>query len=173
MSLEITRSAPVAQEVWNVDPTLSRVRFEVGDKWGATKVLGRFERFTGSLVVRSASVEADLSIDAASLNTGNFQRDEHLRSMAFFAVDGHPKLTFEATSIVRGGRGLIITGVLAVRDRRVSLELSVESYESGDSLVLRATTSLSRQATGLDWNWLGMIRGDVTVKTELTLIREV
>jgi polyisoprenoid-binding protein YceI len=72
--------------------------------------------------------------------------------MTFLAVESYPKLRFEATNVVRGGRGLIGAGVLAVRDRRVSLELPVASYESGDSLVLGTTTSLSRQATGLDWN---------------------
>jgi polyisoprenoid-binding protein YceI len=55
--------------VWNVEPVLSRVGFEAAGKWGATKVLGRFDRFTGSLVVQAYWVEADLSVDAASLTT--------------------------------------------------------------------------------------------------------
>jgi polyisoprenoid-binding protein YceI len=117
------------------------------------------------------SVDAQLHIDASSVNTHNKQRDKDLRSAKFFDVDHYREIGFELASVTGNESGLEIGGYLLIRESRLWVDLPVDADENHDRLVLRATTPISRVAAGLDWNWMGMIRGDTTVHLEFILTR--
>ena len=71
-------------ERWNADRTRTTVEFEVKHLWGLHTVRGRFGSFDGAYIVGPGGTEIELTIDAASIDTGVATRDEHLRSPDFF-----------------------------------------------------------------------------------------
>ena len=80
---------------FDVDPSHSEVTFQV--RHLLTKVRGRFSTFTGTIRYDEAQPEqssVEISIEAASIDTGEANRDTHLRSDDFFAVDKYPTLSF-------------------------------------------------------------------------------
>jgi polyisoprenoid-binding protein YceI len=85
---------------WTVDATHSTVGFAV-KHMGIANVRGRFTEFEGTLEVGEdlASASARGSVKAASITTGEEQRDEHLRSADFFNVEEFPEITFESTLV--------------------------------------------------------------------------
>ena len=79
---------------WIIDPAHSSAEFRVPHFWGLVKVKGHFDRIDGWLEVDdNGSRRLELVIDAASLNTGNHKRDEHLRSADFLTANGTPTCT--------------------------------------------------------------------------------
>jgi polyisoprenoid-binding protein YceI len=101
----------------------------------------------------------DVTIDAASIETRDPQRDEHLRSPDFLDVASHPQLGFVATSVSRGKRDRwTVVGDLTIRGVTRSVELEVEfagvvndpwgNQRAGFS----ATAEIDREAFGLTWN---------------------
>jgi polyisoprenoid-binding protein YceI len=86
-------------EWWTADPSRTTVEFEVEHLCGLHTVRGRFRRFDGSYVVGPAGQEIELTIDAASVDTGIAARDRHLRSADFFDVAEHPLVRFTSTRI--------------------------------------------------------------------------
>ena len=67
--------------------------------WGLLTVRGHFDRFSGSYEVGPDGATIELTIDADSLDTGNANRDKHLRSTDFFRVAEHPQVRFTSTRV--------------------------------------------------------------------------
>ncbi|MCW3028006.1 MAG: hypothetical protein JWN81_1217 [Solirubrobacterales bacterium] len=157
--------------VWSSEPTGSRVEFAVKTMWGLATVRGRFERFHGQLEVRPEGARAELTIEAASLDTGHSKRDAHLRSADFFDVSNHPTLSFTASAITpRSGEHLTISGDLTVAGKVVRLQLPVHVTRGEHGrLHLSTTATVPREHAGMTWNRGGMIRGDVNLTAELEL----
>jgi polyisoprenoid-binding protein YceI len=86
---------------WSVDPSHSRVEFQV-KHLGIATVRGHFGSFEGTLEVGDdlSSVRASGTVEVASVNTNEEKRDEHLRSADFFDADQHPQIRFASTAIV-------------------------------------------------------------------------
>ena len=93
-----------AVERWNADRTRTTVEFEVKHLWGLHTVRGRFRSFDGAYIVGPGGTEIELTIDAASIDTGVARRDEHLRSPDFFFVALHPQVRFRSTRVTRTGK---------------------------------------------------------------------
>jgi polyisoprenoid-binding protein YceI len=96
-----TRTAPVIPTgSWTVDPAHSSVGFAV-KHMGIANVRGRFTEFEGTLEMKEglADCRAHGTVKAASIETGEPQRDEHLRSPDFFNVEQFPEITFESTRV--------------------------------------------------------------------------
>jgi polyisoprenoid-binding protein YceI len=158
--------------VWSVAPSRSEIGFAVKDMWGLRTVRGAFGAYDGCLEIRAGGVAGELTIEADSLDTGNARRDRHLRSPAFFDVEQHPRIVFTATAVTPGDVGLTVSGELAIASSRVRLEIPVEAEQIGaGALRLEGTTTVSREAAGVAWNKLGMIRGDAMLHARLTLER--
>jgi polyisoprenoid-binding protein YceI len=164
IAIDHSRARTLADGVWSIDPRRSELGFAVKDMWGLRTVRGRFATFEG----RVHAGQGALSIDAASLATGDQRRDRHLRSGSFFAVERHPRIGFTATAVTDD----TVTGELAIGSARIPLEIPVRMEHLGEDVVrLHAETAVSREAAGLGWNTLGMIRGDALLHARLTLTR--
>lgn len=161
---------PVPGGVWRVDQDNSAVGFAVKDMWGLRTVQGAFRTFDGTLSVVGARAEGHLTIEAESLETGHTKRDEHLRSSDFFDVERHPRLVFTTTTVVARDGELIVSGTLNVGSSQVALQIPLKVEHRPDGAVtLRGEVRVSREAAGLRWNKLGMIRGDAKLHVRLTL----
>jgi len=144
---------------WVIDPTHSEVGFSVRHLM-VSKVRGRFGAFQGTLVTADdpfdSSVEA--TIELASIDTGNADRDAHVRSADFFDVDQHTALEYRSTGVRPDGDGYfvpptIFTGVddsmTIAREEIFGPVLSVLRFESDDDVITRANASRYGLAAGV------------------------
>lgn len=126
------------------------------------KVRGRFATWQGSIQLDPANLvdsSVTVDIDAASIDTGVTERDNHLRSADFLDVERFPKLRFKSTRIEKvSGERYRIHGELSIRDiiREVILdaEYGGQAKDPWGSVraAFTATTSLDRTDFGLTWN---------------------
>ena len=96
-----TRTAPVIPTgTWTVDPAHSSVEFSV-KHMGIANVRGKFTEFEGTLEMTDdlAASRVRGAVKAASIDTGEGERDDHLRSPDFFGAEEFPEITFESTHI--------------------------------------------------------------------------
>ena len=100
---------------WTFDPAHSQVHFSV-KHLGISTVRGTFQQFSGTLdETGGTATSVAVSIDMASLNTGNALRDGHLKSPDFFDVAAHPTATFALTSFERAGDAVSARGDLTIK----------------------------------------------------------
>lgn len=167
---------------WNLDPAHSSAGFSVRHMMIA-KVHGAFEKISGKLVYDAAnpansSVEA--TIDAASINTRDAQRDGHLKSADFFDVEKFPQLTFKSKKIEKAGSGeLKVTGDLTIHGVTKEVVLAVEgpTGEHKDpwgniKIGASGSTKINRKDFGLTWN-AALEAGGVLVGDEVTITLDV
>ena len=173
---------------WNIDASHSTVEFAVRHMMIST-VKGHFGKIEGFVeaadiqdLTKGATIEA--RIDAASVDTREPQRDEHLRSADFFDVANYPTIEFRSKTIERTGDNRYkVTGDLTIRGvtREVSWDLT---YEGGgkdpwgqERAAFHAETRVNRKDFGLQWNMLletgGVLVGDeVRVTVDVELIKQ-
>lgn len=141
---------------WRLDPRRSSVEFRVRTFWGLGTVSGHFGDYQGVLDL-SASPAIELTIDPASVQTGNRRRDRHLRSRDFFDAENHPQVRFLADSIALQGDALKVRGRLSARGPSIPLELDAEVRRLDGELELGAATTAPHRELGMRWSLLGMI----------------
>lgn len=179
-----TLSRETRTSTWTIDPAHSHVGFEVSHMMFA-KVRGSFEEFEATLNLDSGEgaggleTRVEATIDAASIDTGNSQRDEHLRSGDFFDVERFPKITFRSRSVRRrGDDDLIVTGDLTIRD--VTREIELEVTENGTGIDpwgneragFSALATLDRRDFDLTWNQ-ALETGGILVGNEVKISLEI
>ncbi|MEU1274827.1 YceI family protein [Streptomyces sp. NPDC005799] len=160
--------------LWQLDAAASTVALRHKTMWNLVTVKGTFTGVGGQGEVKAdGSATGTITLDAASLDTKNKKRDEHLRSADFFDVDNHPEITFAVRSAeLRSGDTVEVTGQLTVRG--ISRPQTVTARLVGkdaDALTLDAEFTVDRAEFGLGWNQMGMIRGLTTVTTTLRFVR--
>jgi polyisoprenoid-binding protein YceI len=144
-----------------IDPAHTSAMFAVKHLM-VTTVRGRFGKVQGKMnldendITRSSVTAV---IDAASIDTDEPKRDEHLRSPDFFDVQKYPTLTFKSTKVQRTKNGLKVTGDLTIRDvtRPVILDVEgptkpVKDPYGNVKIGASAITRVNRQDFGLKWN---------------------
>lgn len=166
---------------YTIDPSHSRVGF-VARHAMVTKVRGGFNEFEGSFhadAENPAASSAQLVIQADSIDTRNADRDAHLRSNDFFAMDEHPTLTFQSTSIEKVGEAQFeVTGELTVRGTTKPVTIDLEFTGSavdpwGNTRVgFEGSTQVNRKDWGLNWN-TALDAGGVLVSEKVTLEFEI
>jgi polyisoprenoid-binding protein YceI len=128
MSTSATLRAP-SVTTWSIDPVHSTAEFKVKHLM-FSNVKGHFSQITGSLTIDEsghANSQVEASIDAASIETRDAQRDGHLKSVDFFHVEKFPTLTFRSTSISRANAGeLSVEGDLTIRGVKRRVVFAVE-----------------------------------------------
>lgn len=114
---------------WVIDPSHSEISFKVKHLVVAT-MTGKFDTFEGTLETESEDFNGaniSFSADIASINTGNADRDGHLKSDDFFNAEAFPKLTFKSTSFTKtGDNDFKLVGDITIRDITKSIELTAE-----------------------------------------------
>ena len=141
---------------WRLDRSRSSAEFRVGVLWGLSTVKGRFDGRDGRLDL-SADPAIELTIDAASLDTGHRKRDKHLRSADFFDAARTPQVRFVSESVVPQDGTLTVRGSLFARGRSIPLELDAEVRRVGEELGIKAATSAPHRELGMTWNRLGSV----------------
>lgn len=167
---------------WNVDPAHSVAEFKVRHLM-ISNVKGRFSGVSGLLRldetdVTNSSVEA--SIDAASVDTREPQRDAHLKSADFFDVERFPTLSFKSTRVTRNLDGdLQVTGELTIHGMSRSVVFAVEDFSESSKdpwgnvrIGLSAATRINRKDFGLTYN-AALETGGVLVGDEVTINLDV
>lgn len=152
---------PLNPGAWKLDPAHSGVHFKVRHL-GLTNVRGRFNGFDAWLEVGEdlPSTRFGATIDIATVDTNQPDRDAHLRSTDFFSADAHPTMTFESAAIEDLGDGeYVATGDLTINGVTKAVTLRVEftgvELHPGDGLRhagFIATTSMLRDDFGIDFN---------------------
>jgi polyisoprenoid-binding protein YceI len=147
-----------------------------------TKVRGSFNEFEGSAYLDGdspAKSTAALTIQAASIDTRNGQRDEHLRSKDFLAMDQHPEITFVSTAVRQtGDTSFDLTGDLTVKGVTNSITIPF-TYEGvatdpfGNVRVgFEGSVTINRKDYGVTWN-AALETGGVLVSDKIVLEFEV
>jgi polyisoprenoid-binding protein YceI len=145
---------------WSIDPTHTSVEFEVRHLMLA-KVKGRFGEFEGALHIADDPTQssAGVTIKAASIDTRTQQRDDHLRSPDFLAVDTYPELSFTSTGIEHAdGEDWELHGDLTIHGvtRPVTLKTEYNGQTSdpfgGQRAFFSAQTRIDREDWGLTYN---------------------
>jgi polyisoprenoid-binding protein YceI len=146
---------------WAIDPAHSSVDFSVRHMMIAN-VKGTFQSFDAEVVADPADLttaKIAFSVDAASIDTRNADRDNHLRSGDFFDVENNPKITFTATSISKTDDGEYdVTGDLTIRGVTRSETFAVVYEGTGkdpwgnQKVGFSGTGAINRADYGLTWN---------------------
>jgi polyisoprenoid-binding protein YceI len=164
-----------------LDPAHTRVGF-VARHAMVTKVRGQFTEFEGSAVVDAADFarsSVSLTIQVASIDTRNEQRDGHLRSNDFLAMEEYPQITFVSTAVVQNGpTDLDVTGDLTIKGVTNSVTIPFEFEGAatdpfGNARVgFEGSVVINRKDYGVTWN-APLETGGVLVSEKITLEFEV
>jgi polyisoprenoid-binding protein YceI len=162
-----------AVERWTVDPGGTLVEFEVRHFWGLHTVHGTFDRLDGTYVVTPAGAEIELTIDAASVDTGIRRRDAHLRSADFLDVAEHPQVRFTSTRVVGNGNGTLhVSGELEAAGTAVPVAFDAAVRVVPGGLEIEATTEVDQRAFGMSRAPLRNIRTPVSLHVKALVTRE-
>jgi polyisoprenoid-binding protein YceI len=174
-------TAPTLTGNYTIDPAHSRIGF-VARHAMVTKVRGSFNDFQGSGYFDAedpAKSQLQLTIQAASIDTRNADRDGHLRSNDFFDMDTYPEITFASTQIERvDDENYQVTGDLTIKG--VTKAVTVDFEYSGAAvdpfgntrMGLEGKTTVNRKDWGVSWN-AALEAGGVLVSEKVTLEFEV
>jgi polyisoprenoid-binding protein YceI len=178
-----TTTADLAQltGAYTIDPTHTQIGF-VARHAMVTKVRGAFDDFAGSVVFDAANPKATavtVTIQAASINTRNAQRDEHLRGNDFFAMESHPQITFVSTGLEEtGDAGFDLTGELTVKGvtNTITIPFTYEGAATDPYGNLRlgfaGAVTINRRDYGVSWN-AALETGGFLVSDKIALEFEV
>ena len=175
----------MAQEKWNFDPVHSIIGFSVRHLM-ISKVRGHFQKWNGELLIDESDVansKVEVSIEAASIDTGEQQRDDHLRSPDFFDAANHAALTFQSAKVEKlSAEEYKVTGNLTIRGVSKQVVLATEYVGrskdpwGGLRMGFSAKTSIDRRDFGLTFNMPldggGVLVGDrVEIEIEIEAVK--
>ena len=164
---------------WRIDPGHSDVAFTVRHVM-VSKVRGHFRRFEGELVLAPDPLASSVTatIDLASIDTNNPQRDDDLRSANFFEIDQYPTMTYRSTTVRHSEDGFDVNGELTLHGvtRPVTLALDVNGFTrdpyGGTRAGFSATTELDRGDFGISTN-IAMDGGAVVIGDRIQVFIEI
>jgi polyisoprenoid-binding protein YceI len=164
---------------WDIDPTHSTVGFSVRHMM-VSKVRGYFREFSGEIVTAEDPARSSVTatIELASIDTRQEQRDAHIRSADFFEVEKHPQMTFRSTAVRTDGADWFVDGELTLKGntRPVTLELELNGFGpdayGGTRAGFSARTEINRNDFGVDIK-MPMDGGGVVVGDKITVELEI
>jgi polyisoprenoid-binding protein YceI len=164
---------------WTIDPVHTEIGFSVRHMM-VSKVRGKFTKFDGDIVTAANPLDsrATTVIDLSSIDTGNGQRDDHLRSADFFDIANTPTMTYRSTGIRQDGDDYVVDGELTLRGvtREVPLKVELNGFcpdpSGGTRAGFSATGEINRRDFGVNWN-TAIEAGGVVVGDKVTLHLEV
>jgi len=166
---------------WDIDAVHSDVSFTVRHMM-VSKVRGHFRAFSGVIVTAENPLESSVtaSIDLNSIETGQEQRDNHIRSADFFETEKYPEMTYRSTGVRPDGEDFILDGELSLHGvtRPVSLKLELGGFgpdalnPGGTRVGFSATGEINRRDFGIDIT-MPMDGGGVVVGDKVTINLEI
>jgi polyisoprenoid-binding protein YceI len=182
MSTTAIPQTTTSTTTWNIDPAHSVAEFKVKHMMIA-HIKGHFSKVSGALTLDESDLHKshiEASIDAASIETRDAQRDAHLRSADFLDVEKFPTLSFksERISVVRDGE-LAVEGDLTIHGVTRKAVFTVEGPTpptkdpwGNTRVAVSGTTKINRKDYGLTWN-AALETGGILVGEEITITLEV
>jgi polyisoprenoid-binding protein YceI len=183
--VNLTPPSMAAEEVYKIDSVHSSVNFKVRHLLSYTS--GRFTDFSGVLNYNDANPEAsqiEFSIQTASIDTGNENRDGHLRNSDFFDVESYPAITFKSKTIKKskGENMYEVAGDLSMHGvtKEVAVEVEMLGFGEFPGMGKRGgfnvTAKINRKEFGMTWNKLleagGTVIGeDIQIDCPLEVIK--
>ena len=166
---------------YTIDPAHTEVGFIARHLVG-TKVRGRFTEVSGTFTVAENPEESTLkaSVEAASINTSNSMRDDHLRTNDFLDVPNHPTLTLTSVGLRRvDDAHWVMTGELTIRGVTRPVAFHVEYLGEGPSMqegktvvAFSANAEIDRRDFGVSFN-SSLLDGSVVVGNKVVIELEV
>jgi polyisoprenoid-binding protein YceI len=162
---------------YDIDPAHSRLGFAAKHAMVAT-VRGGFTVYSGEVYLDEEQPEnswAKVEIDVASVDTGNADRDKHLRTPDFFDIEKYPKITFKSTKVEKTDDDTYtLIGDLTINGTTnpvaVDWELTGTSNDPWGNFRVgfEGRTTVNRRDWGLEWN-VGLDKGGVLVSEKVKL----
>jgi polyisoprenoid-binding protein YceI len=166
---------------WIVDPTHSAIEFSVKHMMIA-KVKGSFNKFEASILANPSDLttaEIDFTVDVASIDTRNADRDNHLRSADFFDVEKKPTLTFKSTKIVKTDEdeydvtgNVTLNGVTKEETFSITFEGQGKDPWGNEKAGFSGKGKVKRSDYGLTYN-AALETGGVLIGDQITLTIEI
>jgi polyisoprenoid-binding protein YceI len=172
---------------WQMDPAHSSFQFKIRHLT-VSNVKGDFNKVQGVAIINDQDIthlKVEVAIDAASVNTGHAQRDEHLRGPDFFDVTKYPTITFISKKVIKADTNrLKVIGDLTLHGvtREITVDVEGPTPEVKDPWGnfrrgATATEKINRRDFGITWNKVldtgGLVVGDeVNIYIEVELIRK-
>jgi polyisoprenoid-binding protein YceI len=177
-TMSTATTAQTAVNTWAIDPAHSVAEFKVKHMM-ISNVKGQFSGVSGTLERHEGDVtksKVEVTIDAASVNTRDAQRDEHLKSADFFEVEKFPTLSFKSTRIIPKDQDEhTVEGELTIHGVTHTVRFAVEGPTPpakdpwGNTRIgVSATTKINRKDYGLTWN-TALETGGILVGEEVTI----
>jgi polyisoprenoid-binding protein YceI len=156
---------------WTLDGPASRVEFAIKHFWGLVTVGGHFAGLDGAAqVAGDGTMTVSLVIDAASIDTKQNKRDEHLRSARFFHAERHPRIEVRVDDVALTSRtAAAARGQLTIAERTqpISFDATITLTADGRQATVEATLDVDRTAFGITFNPLHMTKPAAQVTTHL------
>ena len=155
----MSTATAIKTTTYDIDKAHSEVTFQV--RHLLTKVRGRFSDFDGTIEYDEEHPEhshVNVAVQAASIDTNERDRDNHLRSADFFDVEHYPTLTFKSLAIARKQTGFDLTGELTIHGvtRRVTFDVDflgkAKDPWGNERIAFEAEATINRKDYGLNWN---------------------
>ena len=172
---------------WQIDPDHSNFQFKVRHMT-VSNVRGEFNKARGVVIIDDndiTNLKVELTLDAASINTDQAKRDDHLRSEDFFYVAKYPTITFVSKKVTKVDENrLKVIGDLSIRGVTKEITVDVEGptpevKDPGGNIRRGATGTLkiNRKDFGIAWNKVldsgGLVVGDeVNISVEVEMVRK-
>lgn len=127
---------------------------------GLAKIRGRFSAFDGAIQIADQPAESSVTadVDLASVDTGEPNRDDHLRANDFFDVPNHPTMSFRSTRVTGSDTNWTVEGDLTLRGvtNQVTLDATFEGAVrdpwGGHRIAFSASGEIDREQWGINWN---------------------
>ncbi len=169
----------LATGTWTIDPAHSEIGFSVRHLM-VSKVKGTFKTFEGTITVPedASAASVEVKVDMASVDTGEENRDGHLRSGDFFSTEEFPHMTFSSTSVKKAGSDYQLEGELGIHGVTKPVTLDVEFNGVGPDpwggvrAGFSAVTEISRKEFGIDIE-MPLDGGGVVIGDKVKIILEV
>ena len=165
---------------WTIDRAHSSINFSVRHLV-ISKTNGRFHDFDGKIVFDGENWDkagAEMTVQVASVDTDNSDRDDHLRGADFFDVDKHPVMTFKSKKVAKGeGKAFTLVGDLTIKGvtREVTFDCEfhgVAEFMGTKKAGFTAETTIDRKDFGMTWNRV-LDAGGVAVGNEVKITLEI
>jgi polyisoprenoid-binding protein YceI len=176
--MSATTLTQIPSAVYNVDPSHSSVGFEV-KHMGIATVRGRFGAFAGTIDATGDAPVLEGTVDVATVDTGDANRDGHLKGPEFFDAEQQPKISFHSTATEVGSAGNItLKGEITIKGITKPIELTGEVAENGEDpwgnerIGLELASSIDRREFDLKWNQT-LPNGNLLVANDVKLLVSV